>query len=152
VLIRVGDVAGAQRLRRAFDELPEVPATTAARRRLEAELSLSRGAAASALESFQRGFAGVRRTESRWPMVRGLLAAGDVDGAIRLLTRIVEHPIVIYARPEPHAPGLLRQAATVLVQLVARRDAKTADTLRRKYAPFVRSTRSTSSTASPRVH
>jgi len=64
------------------------------------------------------------------PVVRALLASGDALHAERLLRDIVQHPVAIYARPEPQAPGLWREALIEFERLLAARDPGAAARLR----------------------
>jgi tetratricopeptide (TPR) repeat protein len=138
ILVRAGHRTAAQRLMPEFEQFAVVPATTAARDRARAELLRGAGQTRQALQAFEQGFAGARRSENRLPLIQALTEAGDAAAAERLLQALVDHPIVFYIGPEPQAPGLYRQAVTSLAAVLARRDPAAAAALRTRYPAYFR--------------
>ena len=149
ILVRAGEKAAAKRLLASLDEFPRVPKTIAARHRLLGELYLGEDDASLAVNTFEsnatravnafdQGLAGARWTESRLPLIRALIRAGDVSRARRELAMVVEHPVAIYAGPEPQAPGLWREAIVQYTTLVAQRDPDEAEKLSQRFARILR--------------
>jgi serine/threonine protein kinase/tetratricopeptide (TPR) repeat protein len=133
IVARSGDRRGARRIAAALDDYAPVPATETARLYWLGQLFTIEGNTPKALEALESWTARARRPEDRMPLVRAMLASGDKSGAERLLLHIVEHPVAIYARPEPQAPGLWREAVIELERLLAARDAEAAARLRNEY-------------------
>jgi tetratricopeptide (TPR) repeat protein len=133
ILAGAGDRRGARRLISALDQFAKVPATETARQYLMGQVHTEDGNASRALQAFEYWMANSRRSENRMPVVRAMLANGDLPAAERLLRSIVEHPVAIYARPEPQAPGLWRQALVELERVLARRDPAAAARLRSEH-------------------
>jgi serine/threonine protein kinase/tetratricopeptide (TPR) repeat protein len=134
IIAGAGDRRTAQRLASSLDEFAPVPATETARQYLLGQLHAADGNAPRSLQAFERWMTRARRSEDRMPVVRAMLANGDLSGAERLLRNIVEHPVAIYARPEPQSPGLWRQALVELERVLARRDPAAAARLRSEHA------------------
>ena len=133
IIAGAGDRRAARRLAPLLDEFAQVPATATARQYLLGHLYAAEGHAARSVLAFESWMAKARRSEDRMPLVRALLAHDDLSGAERLLRSIVEHPVAIYARPEPQAPGLWREALVELERLLARRDPAAAARLRSEH-------------------
>src|SRR5262249_7462420 len=90
-----------------------------------------------AVRAFEQGLAGARWSESRLPLIRALIRTGDVSRAEQLLKSAVEHPVAIYAGPEPQAPGLWREAIVELTTLVSGQAPTEAGSVHQKFSPLL---------------
>lgn len=138
VLARGGHVSEARSLMKRFEGLPDVPAAVEARHRAEAELLVTEKRPTEAVAAFDAGLAvAPRRSQTRLPLIRAIVAADDASRAADLLWTIIEHPATVYPSPEPQTPGPMREAIELLLRLPERDPERLAD-LQKKYAQFIR--------------